>query len=117
MYKRFYTFLDNNNIIYNLLFGLRQQYSTSCTLINITENIGKALGDGNVGCGLFVDYQKAFDIVDHQILLAKLRQYWIRGVSNDWFKSCLSNRNHYVSIDDFDSGLTAINCAIAQGSV
>ena len=117
MYKRFYTFLDNNNIIYNLLFGLRQQYSTSCALLNITENIGKAHGDGNVGCGLFVDYQKAFDIVDHQILLAKLSQYGICGVSNDWVKSCLSNRNHYVSINGFDSGLTAINCAIAQGSV
>ena len=86
MYKRLYTFLNNNNIIYNLQFGFRQQYSTSHALINITENIRKALDDGNIGCGVFVDLQKAFDTVDHQILLAKLNHYGILGVSNDLFK-------------------------------
>ena len=50
MYKRLYTFLDYNNIIYGLQFGFRQQYSTSQALINITENIRKALDDGNIGC-------------------------------------------------------------------
>ena len=117
MHKRLYTFLNNNNIIYNLQFGFRQQYSTSNALINITENIRKALGDGNIGCGVFVDLQKAFDTVDYQILLAKLNHYGICGVSNDWFKSYLSNRNQYVSINGFDSGLTSINCGIPQGSV
>ena len=117
MYKRLYTFLNNNNIIYNLQFGFRQQYSTSHALINITENIRKALDDGNIGCGVFVDLQKAFDTVDHQILLAKLNHYGIHGVSNDWVKSYLSNHNQYVSINGFDSGLTTINCGVPKGSV
>ena len=69
MYKRLYTFLNENNIIYSLQFGFRQQYSTSLTLINLTENIRKALDDGSIGCGVFVDLQKAFDTVDHPILL------------------------------------------------
>ena len=117
MYKRLYAFLDYNNIIYDLQFGFRQQYSTSHALINITENIREALDDGNIGCGVFVDLQKAFDTVDHQILLEKLNHYGIHGVSNDWFKSYLSNRNQYVSINGYESGLAAINCGVPQGSV
>ena len=50
MYKRLYTFLNSNNIIYNLQFGFRQQFSTSHALINITENIREALDSGNIGC-------------------------------------------------------------------
>ena len=55
MYKRLYNFLNMNNIIYNLQVGFRQQYFTSHALLNITENIRKALDDGNIGCGIFVD--------------------------------------------------------------
>ena len=64
-----------------------------------------------------MDLQKAFDTVDHQILLAKLNHYGILGVSNDWFMPYLSNRNQYVSINGYDSGLAAINCGVLQGSV
>ena len=117
MYKSLYTFLDYNNIIYDLQFGFRQQYSTSHALININENIRKALDNGNIGCGVFVDLQKAFDIVDHQILLAKLNHYGICGVLNDWFKSYLSNQNQYVSINGYESGLATIDCGVSWGSV
>ena len=117
MYKRLYTFLNNDNTIYNLQFKFKQQYSTSHALIDITENIRKALDDGNIGCGVFMDLQKDFGTIDHQILLAKLNHYGIRGVSNDWFKSYLSNRNQYVSINGYESGLAALNCGIPQGSV
>ena len=74
-------------------------------LINITENITKARDNGTISCGVFVDIQKAFDIVDHQILL------------EDWFKSYLSNRDQYVSMSGYDSDLAAINCVVRQGSV
>ena len=63
-----------------------------------------------------MDLQKAFDTVD-QILLAKLNHYGIHGVPNDWFKSYLSNRNQYVSINGHESGLAAVNCGVPQGSV
>ena len=111
------TFLNKTNIIQNLQFGLRQQYSTSHALISITENIIKALDDGNIVCGIFVDLLKAFDTVDHEIVLAKLNHYGIRGVSNDWFKTYLSNRNQYVSINGYESGIAALNCDVPQGSV
>ena len=65
----------------------------------------------------FCGITKSFDTVDHHTLLVKLNHYGIRGVSNDWFKSYLSNRSQYVSINGYDSGLAAINCGVAQGSV
>ena len=92
-----------------ITYSCRQQHSTSHILIDITENIRKALNDGNIGCGVFVDLQKAFYAVDHLILLAKLNDYGICGVSNDWIKSYLSNRNQFVSINGYDSGLAVIN--------
>ena len=76
MYKRLYTFLDYNNIIYDLQFGFRQQYSTSHALINLTENIRKALDDGNIGCGVFVDLQKTCRSPD---TLSKIESLW------DWW--------------------------------
>ena len=63
---------------------------------------------------VFVDLQKAFDAVDHQILLAKLNHYRICGVSNDWFKSYLFNHNQYVSINGYDSGFAAVNCGVPK---
>ena len=83
----------------------------------MTENIRKALDDGNVGSAVFADSQKTFDTVDHQILLAKLNHYGTRGGSNDWFKPYLSSRSQYASINGYDSGLAAINWGFPEGSV
>ena len=79
-------------------------------------NLRKDIRDENIGCGVFVDLLKAFDTVDRQTLLAKLSHYGILGASNDWFKSYLSNRNQYVSINRYKSDLAAINCRVPQGS-
>ena len=105
MYKRVYNFITENNIIYDLKFGFRQKFSISLALINLTENIKQALDKGYIGCSLFVNLQKIFDTVDYEILLSKLDYYGIRGISNNWFKSYLSNRKQFVSINGYDSGL------------
>ena len=97
--------------------GHIQQYSAPHALININENKGKALEDRNIGCGVFVVLQKAFDTVDNQTLIAKLNHYEIRGVSNYWSKSYLSNHNQYVSMNGYESDLAAINCDVRQGFV
>ena len=73
-----------NNIIYDLQFGFRKNSSTAHALINLTENIRQAVDEGYIGCEIFVDLQKAFDTVYHDILLSKLNHYGIGGVSNDW---------------------------------
>ena len=64
-----------------------------------------------------MDLQKAFDTVDHEILLSKLDYYGIQGISKNWFKSYLSNRKQFVSINGYDSGLAEIKCGVPQGSV
>ena len=117
MYKRVYNFFSENNNIYDLQFGFRQNDSTSHALINLTENIRQALDNGYIGCGIFVDLQKAFDTVDHQILLSKLDYYGVQGISNNLFKSHLSNCKQFVSINGYDSELAEINCGVPQGSV
>ena len=63
MYKRVYNFFIKNNLIYPLQFGFRKQYSTFHVLISLTEDIRKDFYKGNIGCGIFIDLQKAFDTV------------------------------------------------------
>ena len=94
MYSRIFKFLNDNNSIYPLQFGFRQKFSTTHALISLTEDIRKNLDEGNIGCGIFVDLQKAFETVEHDILLAKLEHYGIRGLANEWFRSYLSNREN-----------------------
>ena len=79
--------------------------------------IRQSLDEGSFGCGIFVDLQKAFDTVDHKILLHKLEYYGIRGVCNDWFKSYLSDRKQFVSINGYNSDLMPVDCGVPQGSV
>ena len=117
MHKRVHQYLNENNIIYDLRFGFRQNFSTAYALINLTENSIQSLDEGYNVCGIFVDLQKAFDTVCHEILLAKRNHYGVRGVSNDFFRFYLSNRQQYVSINGYYSGFTKINCGVSQGSI
>ena len=83
----------------------------------IAKSIRQTLDEGSFGCGIFVDLQKAFDTVDHKILLHKLEFYGICGVCNDWFKSYLSDRKQFVSINGYNSDLMPLICGVPKGSV
>ena len=117
MYNRTYKFFSYNNLIYSLQFDFKQKYSTGHALISLTECIRRNLDDGNIGCGISVDLQKAFDTEKHDILLSKLEHYCVRGLANEWFKSHLSKRKQYVSINGYDSNLADVKYGVPQGSV
>ena len=72
MYSRIFKFFSDNNLIYSLQFGFSQKYSTVHALISLTENIRKNLHEGNIGCGIFVDLQKALDTAEHSIFYQSL---------------------------------------------
>ena len=82
MHKRLIMFLEQHKILFSQQFGFRQNLSTNYALISLTETIRKALDDGDYACGIFVDLKKAFDMVDHNILIQKLQHYGIRGIAN-----------------------------------
>ena len=67
MFKRLYHFFSKNDVLYNLQFGFRENHSTIHALIYLTEKVRKALDDNCYSCGVFVDLQKAFDTIDHDI--------------------------------------------------
>ena len=117
MHNSLYNFLNGNNITYPLQFGSRQKYSTSFALIHLTETIKEALDQGKYSCDIFVDLQKAFDTVDHNILMGKLKHFGIRGVAYCWFESYLKGRKQHVSINGFNSKDLPISYGVPQGSV
>ena len=117
MHKRIYGFLEKYEILYELQFGFRSGYSTTHALIHMTEAIRSALDSGLVTCGIFVDFQKAFDTVNHDILLKKLEHYGFRGVINDWFRSYLTERRQKVVINGFESESKLLPHGVPQGSV
>ena len=98
-------------------FGFRNGYSTNDALTSLTEMIRKALHEEKFACGVFIDLQKAFDTVDHGILLSKLNHYGVRGVSYEWFKSYLTGRQQFTTIAHLKSDLCSINYGVPQGLV
>ena len=117
MHSRIYEFLDNTNVFYKFQFGFRKQYSTNHALLSITEGIRENLDTKKFGCGVFIDLEKAFDTVNHEILLSKLEHYGIRGVANEWFRSYLTSRSQRVKLDGETSNYLGINCGVPQGSI
>ena len=97
--------------------SVRQKFSTTHALIDLTENIRQALDEGKIGCGIFVDLQKSFDTVEYEVLLSKLDHYGVRGLTNSWFKSYFTDRKQYVTINGYNSSLFSIAYGVPQGSV
>ena len=117
MHTRVYDFLENCNVIYQLQFGFRKKHSTNHSLLSIVESIRDQLDNNTFSCGVFVDLEKAFDTVNHDILLKKLGYYGIRGAANNWFTSYFSGRQQTVTLNGVTSEYSKISCGVPQGSI
>lgn len=116
--KRLTSFLEKSEIFNNNQHGFRKGRSTTSALAQFLNNLYKALDDGNTCLGLFLDLSKAFDLVNHEMLLGKLERFGVRGVALQWFESYLRGRQNYVQINNNtrSSLLTSVR-GIPQGSV
>ena len=117
VYNRLIKFIEKNELLFSNQFGFRTSHSTTHAIILIVDKIQKAIERKEFSCGIFLDLCKAFDTVDHKILLKKLEYYGVRGIANDWFCSYLSNRKQFVSIGNYISEMCSITCGVPQGSV
>ena len=117
MHIRLVNFLKKNKLLFCHQFGFRNGYSVNHGLTSLTELIRKALDEDKFACGLFIDLQKAFDTVDHNILLSKLYHYGVKGTPHQWFKSYLTGRQQNTTINHQKSSLSNVKYGVPQGSV
>ena len=117
IHNRLSKFLEENKCLFSKQFGFRNKHSTTHALIDITETVRKALDDNEFACGVFLDFKKAFDTVNHRILLKKLEHYGVRGHAIKWFTSYLTERKQYTTVNNTNSQIKDVSYGVPQGSV
>ena len=110
VYNQLSRFLEKKNILSKHQFGFRKNYSTEQAILELTDNLKMKIDNNEAICNIFLDLSKAFDTVNHQILLQKLYRYGIRGVPLQWFKSYLESRTQNVKVENAKSN------PLSQGS-
>ena len=117
MYVRLLEFINENKILYKLQFGFREGHSPDLALMYLVDKLSQSLENGEYVLGVFLDFSKAFDTVNHDILFQKLEVYGIRSISLNWFKSYLDSRIQYVEYNGVNSDNKNITCGVPQGSI
>ena len=115
--SRLETYLNKNSILYDGQFDFRKKRSTALALASFLDIVTEALDNSQYALSLFIDLSKAFDTIDHSLLLKKLSSYGIRGLALDLIKDYLSNRYQFVEINGVPSELMSISCGVPQGSI
>ena len=117
MYNRLINFLENHDILFDKQFGFRSKHNTDHAILSIVDKIQNSIEGREYSWGIFLDFSKAFDTVNHKILLKKLEHYGIREIANEWFRSYLDNRQQIVVVNGVSSAKCSTSCGIPQGSV
>ena len=121
LYNRVYNYFVENKLLLPKQLGFRINTSTEHTILELVRNITKSFEKNEYVLGVFIDLKKAFDTVNHEILLHKLKLYGINGTCLEWFKSYLSNRNQcivYIVYNNTKKSVCLdILCGVPQGSI
>ena len=116
VYKQVYSYLENNELLTPFQSGFRKGNSTSTSLLNTTNTWLVNMDQGLINGVIFLDLKKAFDTVDHEILIKKLELYGIKGNSLRWFISYLSDRTQVCKVGTTTSSKKYIKTGVPQGS-
>jgi hypothetical protein len=117
VHNQLYSYLTSNELLSVHQSGFRGKHSTTTTLIDVQDFILKNMNKGCVTGAIFLDLKKAFDTVNHSLLIDKLSEIGIKGISLDWFRSYLSDRYQAVNINCTLSDFKPINIGVPQGSI
>ncbi len=119
VYNKLISFLETNSVLYKHQYGFRRGHSTIHPIIHLLNHcaIASSKPDPEYTLAVLCDLSKAFDVINHDILLKKLETYGIRGIANNWFRSYLSDRQQYVDIDGNKSTTLPIKIGVPQGSI
>ena len=117
IYKRVLKYLDKHNMLFQGQYGFRKNHSTNLATIELTTKLLQAIDNNEYTIGVFLDLAKAFDTVNHEILLKKLEHYGIRGIALKWFENYLTNRKHIVKYKLEKSVSLTVKCGVPQGSI
>ena len=117
MYIRVIGFIERYNILYENQYGFQKGLSTEFAIHSLVNNIIQCLENKEVGFCILLDFAKAFDTVNHEILLDKLDYYGIRGITHQWFKSYLADRKQCTEICNIQSEFGYVKHGVPQGSI
>ena len=117
VYSRTIKFLKVNNIFCETQFGFREKHNTSHAILTFLDKVARATDNHDHTIGVLFDFSKAFDTINHDILLYKLCHYGIRGIALKWFESYLCNRQQFVCINNSNSSVKNVCCGVPQGSI
>ena len=116
-YNQLYDYFIRHKLFYFSQHGFRKLHSTETAALEFIDKITNHLDNGKLPIALFIDLSKAFDTIDHSILLHKLNYYGITGPTHLWFRSYLSNRMQYVQYNNAQSSKRLLSTGVPQGSI
>lgn len=117
IYKRIVQHSEANSVLYKHQYGFRKHHSTYMALLHLTDKIISSQHNNEFTCCVFLDLSKAFDTVDHSVLLGKLNKYGFHGSTFKWLNNYISDRRQFVCVNGCNSNLASLPCGLPQGSI